>query len=240
MENTVRYAVVHPAALLVMMAVVMAVLVIKVIPMFEGIFGQFSSDIGATVSVSMQTAHNVGIVSMIALIAVVVIAAVVYLITPIRRAVLRLMSVFPLTSRFANSFQLAKAVNAMSMMISAGLAPEDALEHTLTLVTHTKLREQLTSCLEKVMDGAYFADAVCECGMLPKVYSRSLRIAYSSGSFETVWKKISARCDEEAHKAAAGLISVIEPLMIALLAVLIGSVLLTIMLPLMNIMSVMG
>ena len=72
------------------------------------------------------------------------------------------------------------------------------------------------------------------------IYARSLKIAYSSGSFDVTWKKISDRCNEEAEKTAAGIISLIEPAMIAVLAVVIGSILLTVMLPLMNIVSSLG
>ncbi len=240
MESTVRYAVVHPIVLLVMMAAVMGVLVIKVIPMFEGIFAQFSADVGVTVSRSIHTAQMVGQVSMVVLIVLVVLAAVCFLVTPVRRAVLGVMSRIPLTAAVGSSFELAKVTDALSMMISSGIDPEDALEYTLTLVNNKRMKAKINGCLALVQEGTPFVDAVCASALLPAAYSRSLKIAYSSGSFETVWRKISARCSDEAQRSAASLISIIEPAVIVLLAVMIGAVLLTIMLPLMNIMSVLG
>lgn len=240
MENTVRYAVVHPTVLLVMMAAVMAVLVIKVIPMFESVFAQFSADVGATISGSIHTAQTVGRVSMIVLIAVVAIAAVVYLAAPVRRAALAVLARIPFTAAIASSFELAKVTDALSMMISSGIDPEDSLEYALTLVSQKRMKQRLSDCLKRVQEGEFFVDAIAKSGILPSVYSRSLKIAYTSGSFETVWRKISGRCSDEAQRSAVNLIAVIEPVIIVLLAVMIGAVLLTIMLPLMNIMSVLG
>ncbi|MBE6902611.1 MAG: hypothetical protein E7478_09060, partial [Ruminococcaceae bacterium] len=65
MGRTVRYSVVHPAMLLAMMSVVMAVLVLKVIPMFEGIFAQFDVQMGETVSNAVKTAQTVGTVVLV-------------------------------------------------------------------------------------------------------------------------------------------------------------------------------
>ena len=88
--------------------------------------------------------------------------------------------------------------------------------------------------------GEYFADAICSSGILPKTYSRSLKLAYTSGSFDAVWRKISRRSNEESQKTLSNLISFVEPAIVVLLALMIGSVLMTIMLPLMNIMSALG
>ena len=100
--------------------------------------------------------------------------------------------------------------------------------------------KQISDCLDRVRKGEYFSDAIAESGILPKMYARSLKIAYTSGSFEEVWRKISRRSNEAAQRTVANLLSLVEPAIVLLLAVMIGSVLLTIMIPLMNIMSALG
>ena len=76
--------------------------------------------------------------------------------------------------------------------------------------------------------------------MLPPLYARSLRLAYDSGRFEEVWKKISDAYSEEASRSLVNITAVIEPAIIVILGVLIGAILLMLMVPLMNIMSVLG
>lgn len=240
MQRSIRYAVFHPAMLLLMMTVVVIVLVVKIIPMFSDIFAQFDSDIGSTVTDAVGLAYVVGEGVLIALAVIILLLIVVLFVPPVKKALTGFLSVFPLTRRISRCFSQAKLTDAMSLMITSGLDPEDAIEYTIELVTDKKLKAQLQDCLKRVQGGEYFSDAVCNAGILPKMYSRSLKIAYTSGSFDEVWKKISRRTDEEAERTLSNLVSMVEPAMIVVLAIMIGSVLLTIMLPLMNIMSALG
>lgn len=240
MQHTVRYSVFHPAMLLVMMAVVTVVLVVRIIPMFSEIFASFDTNVGAAVSDSVGAAQLVGNILLIVLLVIIVLTALIVLVAPVRRAVYSFFAVFPLTSRICRSFALSKLTDAMCMMITAGISPEEALEYALTLISDKRLRGCINDCLRRIRGGEYFADAIGASGMLPKSYARSLKIAYTSGSFDVVWRKISRRTSDEAQNNAARLISLIEPAMVVVLAVMIGSVLLTVMLPLMNIMSALG
>ncbi len=239
-EQTVRYAVFHPCMLLVMMTVVMVVLVVKIIPMFSEIFSQFDAGIGTAVEDIVGIAYTAGEAVLIVLAAVIILVGVIVFIPPVKRAMLKFASVFPLTRGISRKLSQAKLADAMCMMITGGIEPEEALEHSAELITDKKLSAQIKNCLERVRNGEYFSDAVCSSGILPKMYARSLKIAYTSGSFDTVWRRISRRSNEEAHKTVANILSMVEPAIVLLLAVMIGSVLLTIMIPLMNIMSALG
>ena len=239
-DRTIRYAVFHPCMLLVMMTVVVVVLVVKIIPMFSDIFAQFDSGIGAAVTDTVSMAYATGQGILIALLVIIALLALVVFVPPVKNAVRAFASVFPLTRSFSRSFAQAKLADAMYMMLTSGLDPENALEYAMALISDKTLKKQLADCLSRVQNGEYFADAICESRILPKVYSRSLKIAYTSGSFDTVWRKISIRTGEESMRTLTNLVSFVEPAIILLLALIIGSVLMTIMLPLMNIMSALG
>ncbi len=240
MERTVRYAVFHPCMLLVMMTIVMIILVVKIIPMFTEIFSQFDAGIGSAVQDIVSIAYGAGEIILAVLIALIALIAVILLVPPVKKAMMKLASVFPLTRGISRTLAQAKLADAMCLMIISGIQPEEALEHAAGLISDKKLSAQLADCLERVRRGEYFSDAICQSGILPKMHARSLKIAYTSGSFETVWRKISQRADEEAHRTVTNLLSMVEPAIVLLLAVMIGSVLLTIMIPLMNIMSALG
>ncbi len=239
-ERTVRYAVFHPCMLLVMMTVVMIILVVKIIPMFTDIFSQFDAGIGSAVRDIVNIAYGAGEVILVVLIMLIVLLAVILFIPPVKVAMLKLASVFPLTKGISRTLAQAKFADAMCMMITGGIDPEEALEYCQGLITDKTLLSQISDCLERVRKGEYFSDAIAQSGILPKMYARSLKIAYTSGSFEAVWRKISRRSNEAAQRTVANLLSLVEPAIVLLLAVMIGSVLLTIMIPLMNIMSALG
>ena len=126
------------------------------------------------------------------------------------------------------------------MMVSAGIAPDEMLDYAAALIEDKKLVKTLRKCRERVLGGEYFADVISTSGIFPAMYARSLKIAYSSGAFEQSWKKLSESCNDSAMETAAGLVSFIEPAIVIVLTAIIGAILLSVMIPLMNIMSVMG
>lgn len=241
--RAVRSAVLHPLMLLIMMTAVIIVLVIKVIPMFSDIFSQFDSVISEAAETSVNFAYSAGITVLTVLLIIIAIAGVTALlsnITSVRKKLAGFCSVFPLTRGMSRKFEQAKLTDAMSTMISSGIAPEEALENARSLITNKKLIAQIDDCRKRLIEGEFFSDAICASGILPKIYARSLKIAYTAGSFDVTWKKISTRCNEEAERTTELMISFIEPAIIAILAVMIGSIMLTVMLPLMNIVSSLG
>lgn len=239
-ERTVRYAVFHPCMLLIIMTVVMIVLVVKIIPMFSDIFAQFDAGIGSAVENIVGVAYTAGQIVLAVLLGIILLIGVIILVPPVKRGILRLASVLPFTRGIFRTLAQAKLADAMCMMITGGIDPEDALEHSAELIDDKRLHAQLEDCIKRVREGEYFSEAICNSGILPKIYARSLKVSYTSGSFDTVWKKISRRSNEEAQRTVSNLLSMVEPAIVLLLAVMIGSVLLTIMIPLMNIMSALG
>ena len=75
---------------------------------------------------------------------------------------------------------------------------------------------------------------------LDRRMARSLKLGYSSGSFESVWRRISGAYSEAASRSLMNITAVIEPAIIIILGLIIGAILLMLMIPLMNIMSVLG
>lgn len=241
--RTVRSAVMHPFLLISMMAVVMIVLIIQVIPMFSDIFGQFNSTVSESVSASVRYAYLMaGIILAVLCVLLVVSAAIALLskIPSVRKKLMSFASSFALTRRSAGVFTQAKFANAMSMMVSSGIEASMALENAKLLIDDKAMAKRIDECHDKVVEGEPFADALNETDLLPKIYSRSLKMSYRSGSFDDAWKKISDRCSEEADITSENLVGLIEPVLIAIMAVMIGAILLTVMLPMLDIMSSLG
>ncbi|MBO6301909.1 MAG: type II secretion system F family protein [Ruminiclostridium sp.] len=241
--RTVRSAVMHPFILISMMAVVMIVLIIQVIPMFSDIFGQFNSTVSESVSASVRYAYVMAGAILAVLCVLLVISAVIALLAKIpsvRKKLASFASSFVLTRKSAGVFTQAKFANAMSMMVSSGIEASMALENAKLLIDDKAMTKRIDECHDKVVEGAPFADALNETDLLPKIYSRSLKMSYRSGSFDEAWKRISDRCSEEADITSENLVGFIEPVLIAIMAVMIGAILLTVMLPMLDIMSSLG
>lgn len=243
MARTVRSSVLHPLMLLVMMTAVIVVLITLVIPMFGEIFSQFDSTVGEAVKSTVDLAYGVGtamLIVLLVIIAICVIVAVLSRIPSTRRKLANFVAVFPPTKKMSRRFSLSKISDAISMMVDSGIAPDEVLENAAKLVDDKRLSNKLLECRKRVLDGEYFADIISTAGIFPSMSARSLKIAYSSGSFELAWKKLAEQCGDAAMESASSIVAFIEPSIVIVLTTVIGAILLTVMIPLMNIMSVLG
>lgn len=243
LRQTVKSSVAHPLMLLAMMTVVIVVMVIKIIPMFRDIFFQFDDSAAAAVEGSISFAYSIGIGVMITLAAVLVIALVAVLMMKIpsaRKGMYSFASNFILTRGLSETMAMADVTNAISMMASCGISPEQSLELVYDLTANKLVRKRIKECEKLVLDGEYFADAIAKSKLLPSIYAHSLKVAYKSGAFDAAWQKIGERFTQECDRKIYGAVSFIEPVIIGILAVIIGSVLLAVMLPMTDIITTIG
>ena len=103
-----------------------------------------------------------------------------------------------------------------------------------------KVRKKLEDCRERVEEGESFSAAAVQSGMLTGLYGRMLYIAEWTGDTDGALKKIALQADSEVTARIQNFISVLEPTMVAILSVLVGGILLSVMVPLMGILSSIG
>ncbi len=243
LRQTLKSSVAHPLMLLAMMTVVIVVMVIKIIPMFRDIFFQFDDSAAEAVEESIAFAYSIGVGVMIVLAAVLVITlvtAVLMQLPAARKGLKKLVANFILTRKLSETMAMADVTNAISMMASCGIAPEQSLEMVKGLTVNKTVQKRICECERLVLDGEYFADAISKSKLLPSIYAHSLKVAYKSGTFDTAWQKIGERFTQECDRKIYGAVSFIEPVIIGILAVIIGSVLLAVMLPMTDIITTIG
>lgn len=244
-RRTLRSAVLHPMVLLLMMTVVIIVLVVMVIPMFGDIFSQFDSSVSATVQRTVDMAYQSGVIIMIVLLAIIAVSAVMAALSAAKKSgggLRRLFSVLPFTRGISEKLALADLTKAICVTVSAGVSPAEMMIHSdlKSFITDRRVRARFEDCEKRVIEGESFPDAIINSRFLPPLYARSLKLGYSSGSFEGVWRRISSAYSEAASRSLMNITAVIEPAIIIILGLMIGAILLMLMIPLMNIMSVLG
>ena len=236
-RRMLRSAVLHP--------VVIIVLVVMVIPMFGDIFSQFDSSVSATVQHTVDMAYQAGLIIMIVLLAIIAVSAVTAVLSAVRKSgggTRRLFSILPFTRGISEKLALADLTKAVCVTVSAGVSPAEMMLHSdvKSFITDGRIKKKYEDCEKRVIEGESFPDAIISSGFLPPLYARSLKLGYSSGSFESVWRRISGAYSEAASRSLMNITAVIEPAIIIILGLIIGAILLMLMIPLMNIMSVLG
>ena len=126
------------------------------------------------------------------------------------------------------------------MMLSSGLDVDQSLDMAANLVDDIKTQEKISRMKQQMAQGASFAEALLETQLFSSVYARMITVGFKTGSADAVMKKIADRYEEEIDETISKLLGVLEPTLVAVLSVIVGMILLSVMLPLMGIMSSIG
>ena len=125
-------------------------------------------------------------------------------------------------------------------VLQSGMDVDQSLEMTAELMDQPR-GQQLTARLIAAVDaGESLAKAVVDTGLFPGLYGRMIAIGFKTGTPDAVMERIAQAYEELVDRRISGLIAALEPTLVAVLCLVIGLILLSVMLPLMGIMSAIG
>lgn len=237
LENSVRRAVLYPAILLTMLMLVLGVLIAEVLPMFNDVYAQLGGTLtglgGAILDLgALLHAHWAGAI----VVAVVVVAVVVLVAIRGRRDGRRVL----LSKRLGLAVATAKLASALAMALQSGLDTDRAIELAETLTQHPALRQKVSQCRHHMEEGENLATALCSEGVFSPLYCRMLEVGNRTGAMDEVMEDIARRSDTSAQDAVERYVGSVEPTLVMVMSVLVGVVLLSVMIPLANIMTALG
>jgi type IV pilus assembly protein PilC len=135
----------------------------------------------------------------------------------------------------------ASFAQAISMGLSSGLPLEETMELAAEVLSDVpEARERCLNCKEELLSGIPLADALKKAEVFPPAMCRLLSLGMQSGNGDVVMVEIADRLSEEADVALASKVEKLEPTLVLITSVLVGIILLSVMLPLMNIMEAIG
>ena len=242
-KSSVKNAILYPSVLVMMLAVVIAILVISVIPVFQRVFQSLGLSLDSPASAAMQIGVGVGkgMLILVGVFAVLMVVIGVLLRTRSRESVLSLLSrVLPSVRRVNARLSTARYASALSMMLSAGYPVEEAITLAVSVVTDAKHHQQGERAAKALLGGASFAEAAEQGGLFDPMHEKMIRFGVAAGKLDAVMDKLSGIYMSEADEAIHNVIAMIEPTLVAVLSIVIGGILLTVMMPLANLMSAIG
>ena len=131
----------------------------------------------------------------------------------------------------------SRVASVMSMMLSGGFPLDEALDMVPAVLDDAIAREKVSEMRKKVADGKPFADAVVESELFDEFYSGLIRTSAAVGTTDVMMEKVAAEYENRVEDGIASLVSIIEPTLVAVLSIVIGAVLLSVMLPMAGIIS---
>ena len=244
MAADIRGAVAVPVTLFAVMVAVVILLVTQVLPVFDRVFAQLGVRMGA-VATGMMNAGAVlakaGTGIAVVLVAIAAAALVIALVPALREK---------FTGWFRHSFggrgilgQMAAArfASSMSMAVASGLSMEESVSLSAKLCGGAKeIDEKTEQCRKKIEAGGSPADALAGSGLFSGRDCRLLKLAEQTGSLPDTLEDLAQRQEEESLRRIDRTVGAIEPAIVVITSALAGVILLSVMLPLMGLLSTIG
>jgi len=134
----------------------------------------------------------------------------------------------------------ARFARTLSSLYSSGIPMLRALEITATIINNKYISDQFPEVIKNVRNGDSLSGAVGGVDGFDKKLATSIMIGEESGRLDSMLESTAESFDYEAEVALDRLVQLIQPIMIIIMAVVIGSIMLAVMLPVMNMYDGMG
>ncbi len=244
MDRRIRSALLYPAVMLGLMLVVITVLLVQVLPIFNDVYASLGGSLTGIAGGLLALGRWLGM-AMPVLLALLVLAAALCLLYALaggfREKARSLWRGKRGDKGISRQLNTARIAQALAMGMASGLPMEDAVDLAGGLMAGTPAaQERCKDCRGRLDNGEGLSAAMRESGLLPASQCRLLELGQRSGAGDTAMEKIARDLSEESEAALEERISRVEPALVLVCSLLVGLILLSVMLPLMDIMAAIG
>lgn len=241
--ESIKSAISYPFIMIVMMLAVIFVLISKVMPIFNQVFIELGSEMTGFAASLLQLGNTLNSYSIVLLIIICLLFALYLFATKTRigkRYSSSFWAVFPLTKSFYESVACQRFASGMAITLNSGMDTFSSLDMVSNLVGNKFMQEKIASCKKAIQKGSNFAEALVCSGIFNNLYSQMIAVGFRSGNIDTVLSKIADNYEKETDKRIQSIISILEPTLVIILSIIVGLILLSVILPLIGIMTSIG
>jgi type IV pilus assembly protein PilC len=242
-SKMIRNAIMYPAVMLVVTAVILFVIVSRVLPVFQQVFRDMGASLSASVQVMLRIADvskYVAVGLSIVFVALVVICGLMSLSANGRAYLGRAADRVFFGSKLNIAVSRSRFASAMSLMFSGGLNIGEALERSSELLGEGAFSADIRRCKERIDAGETFPKAAAAADIFTGMQAGLLSAGFRSGITEQAMREVARLCEEDSDAMFFRMVNRVEPALIVLLALSVGLVLLSVMLPLIGMMTAIG
>ena len=240
LNNMVKKATIYPVVLMIVTVVVVIILLAKVVPTFESMLADLGTDLpGVTKFVLACSAF---VQSKWWLLLALVVGAV-FGIRAFQKtengqyAFGRLQMKLPLFGKLALKTASARFARTMSTLLSAGIPMIDALEITANTMSNVLYRDAILDARDDVAMGTTLSEPLKRQGRFPALMHHMVGIGEETGNIDGMLTKLADYYDEEVEATTAQVAAAMEPAIIIVMAVIVGTIVMAVMLPMASMYS---
>src|SRR6516165_288224 len=242
LKKKVKKALFYPAAVLVVAVIVTIILLIFVIPQFESLFKGFGADLPAFTQMVINLSKFVQDKGFfLAALTGAAVYAFLYFkkrSRAMRQFLDRVVLKVPVIGPILNKSAIARYARTLSTMFAAGVPLVEALESVAGATGNIVYETAVLKMRDEVSTGQRLQKAMEATGLFPNMVNQMIAVGEESGSLDAMSAKVATFYEAEVDNAVDSMSSLLEPLIMAILGVLVGSLVIAMYLPIFKLGSV--
>jgi type IV pilus assembly protein PilC len=242
LKKKIKKALFYPTAVLAVAIIVSAVLLIFVIPQFESLFKGFGADLPAFTQMVVNLSRWV---TKSGWQLVIIVGAAVYGFMyfhkrsrNMRRFLDRAFLKFPIIGPILVKAAIARFTRTLATMFTAGVPLVEAMQSVAGATGNIVYEEASLRIKDEVATGQRLQRAMENTGLFPNMVIQMIAVGEESGSLDTMSGKVAEFYEAEVDNAVDSMSSLMEPLIMAVLGVLVGGMVIAMYLPIFKLGSV--
>jgi type IV pilus assembly protein PilC len=234
-KKKIKKALTYPAAVVVVAIVVTTILLIFVIPEFETLFQGFGADLPAFTRMIINLSEFMRDRGWLLLIggtgAVMGYTAMYKRSRALREAQDRMMLKLPIIGSILVKAAIARFARTLSTMFAAGVPLVEALESVAGATGNIVYENGVMAIREEVSTGQRLQRAMQNTELFPNMVIQMIAVGEESGSLDEMSSKVADFYEEDVDNAVDNMSSLLEPMIMAILGVLVGGLVVAMYLP---------
>lgn len=236
-RSIIKKAMMYPIVVVVVMIAVVIVMLVKVIPSYSEMFVDLGTDLPA-ITKGVQAVSNFIIQKwfiIVPIIVGVVVGVSAFSKTDTGKHFFGKIAIkFPAIKNMVIKSASAQAARTLSTLVAAGIPLVEAVGITANVMTNIYFKEALENCKDEILIGQPLSRPLEESGLFPPMVYHMVRIGEETGQTEEMLDKCAEYYEEETEMAAQTMMAALEPMIIIVLAAVVGVILAACMAPMLT------
>src|SRR5687767_5888696 len=244
LKNQVRSALIYPVAVIGIAIFVVWIILWKVIPVFSQLFASLGGDMPLPTRIVVAISNFLARYTIFVIPALIAGAIAFYRVYKTQPKFTRIvdgaMLKVPIIGMLLRKIAIARFCRTLSTLTSSGVPILDGLEITAKTAGNTIIEDAIMAVRKAVEEGKTLADPLGQTKVFPPMVVQMIGVGEQTGALDQMLSKIADFYEEEVDTAVAGMMKLIEPLLITVLGGIIGFIVAAMYLPMYSILQKIG
>ena len=243
LKGEVKSAMIYPVAVIVIAVLVVGAILWKVIPTFAQLFQGLGAQLPLPTRIVISLSDGLVAYGWMLIIAIGLIGYAVksyYATEPGRRVIDALLLKMPILGNILRKVAVARFCRTLSTLMASGVPILDGLDITARTAGNAVIEDAIQVTRTSIERGETISGPLRDTNVFPSMVVQMINVGETTGALDAMLSKIADFYEDEVDTAVAGLLTLMEPVMIAFLGVIVGGIVIAMYMPMFSLIGQMG